>query len=82
MEDGEILSDVPSATYTYYQTSIKPKPQAAPKTGGKTVWRCVICGYIYEGAEAPKLCPVCEHDQGYYIRLDMAPYGGAQVLGK
>ena len=49
---------------------------------GKTAWMCLNCGYIYEGAEAPKLCPVCEHDQGYYIRLDMAPYGGAQVLGR
>ena len=63
VEDGEILSDVPSATYTYYQTSIKPKPQAAPKTGGKTVWRCVICGYIYEGEELPAdyICPLCKH---------------------
>ena len=48
----------------------------------KTAWMCLNCGYIYEGTEAPKLCPVCDHDQGYYIRLSMAPYGGAQVLGK
>ena len=63
VEDGEILSDVPSATYTYYQTSIKPKPQAAPTPGGKTVWRCVICGYIYEGEELPAdyICPLCKH---------------------
>lgn len=47
---------------------------------GKTAWMCLNCGYIYEGTEAPKLCPVCQHDQGYYIRLDMAPYGGAPVL--
>lgn len=49
---------------------------------GKTAWMCLNCGYIYEGTEAPKQCPVCSHDQGYYIRLDMAPYGGAQVLGR
>ena len=48
----------------------------------KTAWMCLNCGYIYEGTEAPRLCPVCEHDQGYYIRLDLAPYGGAPVLGK
>ena len=40
-------------------------------------WMCLNCGYIYEGASAPKVCPVCEHDQGYFIRLEMAPYGGA-----
>lgn len=59
--DAQVLSDVPSATYTYYQEHIKPKPQdtAAPKTG----WRCIICGYIYEGEELPPdfICPLCKH---------------------
>nr|WP_325184839.1 rubrerythrin family protein [uncultured Oscillibacter sp.] len=48
---------------------------------GKTTWMCLNCGYLFEGAEAPQLCPVCQHDRGYYVRLDMAPYGGAPVLG-
>lgn len=48
----------------------------------RTVWMCLNCGFIFEGAEAPRSCPVCQHDQGYFIRLDMAPYGGAGVLGK
>lgn len=30
-------------------------------------WICTNCGFIYEGKEAPKYCPVCEHPQGYYI---------------
>lgn len=47
----------------------------------RTAWMCLNCGYIHEGPQAPKTCPVCQHDQGWYIRLDMAPYGGAQVLG-
>ena len=60
--DGDVLSTDPSATYTYYQNHIKPKPQA-PKAKGKTVWRCVICGYIYEGEELPAdfICPLCKH---------------------
>ncbi|EKQ56997.1 MULTISPECIES: rubrerythrin [unclassified Clostridium] len=29
-------------------------------------WFCTNCGYIYEGKEAPKVCPVCEHPQGYF----------------
>lgn len=58
----EVLSDVPSASYTYYQNNIKPRPQAAPKTG-KTVWRCTVCGYEYEGEELPAdfICPICKH---------------------
>ena len=39
-----------------------------------TEWICLNCGYIYEGKIAPKYCPVCEHEQGYFIRLEQAPY--------
>ena len=62
--DMKVLSDTPSATYTYYQSNIKPKPQAASaEEKGKTVWRCKICGYEYEGEELPAdfVCPVCKH---------------------
>lgn len=37
-------------------------------------WMCLNCGFIYEGTEAPKSCPVCQHNQGYFIRLELAPY--------
>ena len=61
VDDMEVLSDVPSATYAYYQTSIKPKPEK-PATS-KTVWRCTVCGYVYEGEELPAdfTCPLCKH---------------------
>ena len=29
-------------------------------------WVCRNCGYVYEGAEAPDLCPACAHPQSYY----------------
>lgn len=62
--DMQVLSAVPSVTYSYYQSNIKPKPQ--PKTQeatGKTVWRCTVCGYEYEGEELPEdyICPLCKH---------------------
>lgn len=61
-DDMEVLSGAASATYAYYQSSIKPKPEQ-PLSGGKTVWRCTVCGYIYEGEELPTdfVCPVCKH---------------------
>lgn len=40
----------------------------------KTGWICLNCGYIYEGEAAPKKCPVCDHDQGYFIRLELSPF--------
>ncbi len=62
VEDMDVISDVPSATYSYYQSSIKPKPES-PASTGKTVWRCVVCGYIYEGETLPAdyICPLCKH---------------------
>jgi len=29
-------------------------------------WKCRICGYVFEGKEAPSKCPVCAHEQAYY----------------
>ncbi|TFG84987.1 MAG: rubrerythrin family protein [Spirochaetales bacterium] len=29
-------------------------------------WRCLNCGYLYEGVEAPKACPACAHPQAYF----------------
>ncbi|MPM53038.1 Anaerobic nitric oxide reductase flavorubredoxin [bioreactor metagenome] len=63
------LSFVPSVTYEYYFSHIKPKPQQKYVSVGK-IWICKICGYIYdevkEGIPFDKLpddwvCPLCKH---------------------
>jgi rubrerythrin len=36
------------------------------KKDGVVFWKCRNCGYVYEGAEAPKVCPACKHPQAYY----------------
>ena len=61
--DMEVLSDVPSVTYAYYLENIKPKPQPVKVENVKVIWRCVICGYEYEGEELPAdyICPICKH---------------------
>lgn len=63
VDDMEPLSDTPSATYAYYQSHIKPRPQTSDAPKGKAVWRCKVCGYIYEGEELPEdfICPLCKH---------------------
>ena len=62
VEDMDVLSAEPSATYAYYQSNIKPKPEKKAPSG-KTIWRCTVCGYIYEGEELPAdfVCPLCKH---------------------
>jgi len=32
----------------------------------KVSWKCMNCGFIHEGEEAMKLCPVCKHPQAYF----------------
>jgi rubrerythrin len=32
----------------------------------EVVWICLNCGYIHYGKSAPKVCPVCAHDQSYF----------------
>lgn len=31
-------------------------------------WKCGNCGYIYNGEEAPEICPVCAHPKAYFER--------------
>lgn len=32
-------------------------------------WRCLNCGYVHEGPEAPTACPACVHPQSYFELL-------------
>lgn len=31
-----------------------------------TLWKCGNCGFIYEGIEAPEMCPACAHPKSYF----------------
>lgn len=43
---------------------------------GQGKWVCTNCGYIHEGKQAPKNCPVCHFEQGYFMPFEFAPYKG------
>jgi rubrerythrin len=36
------------------------------KKSKAVVWRCINCGYLFEGVEAPKACAACAHPQAYF----------------
>ena len=57
--DGDVLSEQPAMSYSYYHANVKPQPEQPAAAG----WRCKICGYIYEGEELPAdfVCPLCKH---------------------
>ena len=33
------------------------------------VWRCINCGYLHKGTEAPDECPACAHPQAHFELL-------------
>lgn len=35
-------------------------------------WKCLVCGYIYEGTTPPEVCPGCDHPYKHYMALDIA----------
>lgn len=39
------------------------------KKGKPVVWRCINCGYLHEGLEAPAACPTCAHPQAFFELL-------------
>lgn len=71
VDDMEVLASEPSASYAYYQSSIKPKPEKK-EAGGKTVWRCTVCGYVYEGDVLPDdfVCPLCKHPASDFEKVN------------
>ena len=36
----------------------------------ETKWVCLNCGHVHSAKDAPQVCPVCEHNQGYFIRYN------------
>ena len=30
------------------------------------IWQCANCGHVYEGTEAPEICPVCAHPRSFF----------------
>lgn len=69
--DGDVVSAAPSATYAYYQSNIKPKPEAPKEKSEKKRWVCKVCGYIYEGDTLPEdyICPICKHPASDFEEL-------------
>lgn len=36
------------------------------KRDGIVAWKCLNCGHIHFGVEAPRVCPACVHPQAYF----------------
>ena len=67
LTECQTLNNKESMTYNYYHRNVKPKPQAAEKQG----YRCIICGYVYEGEPLPPdfICPICKHGAADFVKI-------------
>lgn len=67
VKESKILSSVPTMTYSYYQSNVKPKPENKVKKG----FVCKVCGYVYEGDELPEdfICPLCKHGASDFEKI-------------
>jgi rubrerythrin len=39
------------------------------KNENEVEWKCLNCGYIHKGKEAPDKCPLCKKPQGWYMEI-------------
>ena len=46
-------------------------------SNSESSWLCLNCGNIHRGTSVPLHCPVCDHEQGYFIPLSLAPFTGS-----
>ncbi len=78
--DMAVLNEIPSATYSYYHQHIKPKPDSKPQN--RTVWRCKICGYEYEGETLPEdfICPLCKHPASDFEKIETKVIEGDNTM--
>ncbi len=81
----EVLNDLASATYDFYQKYIKPRPKAnQDQKGNHTAWRCTVCGYEYDGNGLPDgfICPVCKHDASFFEKEEITENVADQPTNK
>ncbi len=59
IEQDKVIANTESLLYSYYQSNIKPKPEARKQT----IWVCKVCGFVYQGEVLPEdfICPICKH---------------------
>lgn len=68
------VEKIHSERFAYFLDLMEKNELFVSKT--ETGFMCLNCGYVYTGTAAPQICPVCKHNQGYFIRLELVPYGG------
>lgn len=67
LEFGEILLGNKELSV---QSTNKEKSEPKSTGGGLKLWKCVICGEIFEAEEVPEICPVCGAGSDQFIQVE------------
>lgn len=63
----DLVADVERAHEERYRKLLKNvKDKKVFSKDGEVIWQCANCGHIVVGKKAPKVCPVCDHEQAYF----------------
>lgn len=63
----ESIGEIEKSHQERYRKLVEELEAGTFFTGEATArWRCRNCGHIHESAEAPKICPVCNHPRGFF----------------
>lgn len=63
----DLVADVERAHEERYRKLLKNvKDKKVFSKDGEVIWQCSNCGHIVVGKKAPKVCPVCDHEQAYF----------------
>lgn len=50
----------------YVALSLNLEKSEVFKKSISTKWRCMNCGYVHDGLEAPEACPACAHPRAFF----------------
>lgn len=65
------IADIEQHHHNRFETYLKQVKDGTVWKREKPIkWRCLVCGYIYEGKQPPAVCPACDHPREHYMALD------------
>lgn len=63
----DLVASVEKEHEERYRTILKHLEEGITfKRDGVKIWKCLNCGYIHYGDEAPEKCPCCNHPKDYF----------------
>ncbi|SDA46865.1 rubrerythrin [Methanobrevibacter millerae] len=69
----ELTADIEKAHEERYRIFVNNiEKNSVFKKSGEITWKCGNCGNLHVGKEAPEVCPMCDHPQSYYGKLDLS----------